>query len=194
MKILGTLLLLLACLSSAAQNNLLLLKIVKKSDLKIEKIKNYYVAIELDADKLPVKGSGSKLVFFSGFTDSQLKSCVNKDTIRLKNLSIDETFEHENTIGLKNEELVKNISNKMQVFSKIRVEQKASYNQKIEIYYTLLDAAYCVGNITQYDKEFIGYNGKILLIKEIYKIEHHRIPKNHTYDIMKEIDFNNTIW
>lgn len=176
--------------SSFSQNNLLLLKIEKNQDLKIDKSKEYYLAIELDSNNI-VLNSDSKLVYFSDFTDKHLFSYINRDSIRLKTFSNTETFNHENENGLKNSEVIKGNSKNMKKLMDIVINTPQLYKQKLKISYTIIHCNYCVGNIAKYDGDFIDYNGKIILVIDVLKLDNkYEIPKKNIYDIIKKIDFN----
>lgn len=198
MKLLYLKLLLFIGINVFSQNkngNLLLLKIDKKQNLKIDKYETSYFVIELDSNYLPInEDETSKIVLFKDFTDNHLFSCINKDSIRLKTFLADEKFDHDRHKGLHNAKLIENNLASMKKLLELNVKSSL-YDQRIKISYILMNCNYCVGSIAKYDKEFIGYNGKVILvIDELSIIKEYEIPKGSTYEIIKSIDFNHFLY
>lgn len=175
--------------------NLLLLKMHKTRDLKIDKEVTKYLVLELDLNFNLLKDQQlTSLVYFKDFTDQHYSSCVKKDSIPLMKLRKNDTFEHDNNYGLKNAEIIENNSEKMNHLLKL-VVKSALYNQKITVTYTVINCNYCIGDITKYDKEFIGHKNKVVLLSDNLIINNSiKIPKEKIYDIIKSIDFNNHLF
>lgn len=191
MKIIITqfLFLILTIVYSQENNNLLLLKITTHRDLQIDKSSTDLLVIELDENYKVIKGEFSKPVFIDNFTDSNMYSCIKKDSVKILTFNNSETFEQINKIGNKN---IKNINkniDKMRWLMDIKLKSK--YIKKIEIHYTLIKAKCCTGIIAKKDSEMLNYNGKIaLILSELIIDNNYLIPKDDEYDIIKAIDFN----
>jgi hypothetical protein len=180
------------CQSKA--NNLLLIKVDKFQELQIDKMKTFYYTIELDSNYSPLyKDEVSPLVYYENFADSHLFSCINHDTIRINRHTLDETFKHEGS-QIKNSEILKKNNSKMKKLMQMDISSSL-FNQKIIVSYSLIHCNYCVGDISEYDKNFLGYNGKIVMIIDDLKIiNDFTLPKENLSDIMKRLNFNDFIY
>ncbi|MDT4859195.1 hypothetical protein FQZ97_936950 [compost metagenome] len=169
----------------------MLLKIEKTSDLKIDKQKIQYLVLEIDSIFNPVKDSSLSMpVYFKDFTDSAIFSCAKKDSINLKTLVKEDTFDHDNNFGIKNFKMIETNSKKMNYLMKLDVTSSL-YNQEIHISYTLLNCNYCIGTITKYDSKYIDYTGDVILIIDNLVINNKKkISYENLYSFVKAIDFN----
>jgi hypothetical protein len=194
MRILILILCTIRSFSVSAQKSdgfLLLLKIDKVNNLKVDKIKSSYLAIELDSDyNLKKNTQISKPVYFKDFTDGNLFSCTQKDSIRLKTLISGDTFNHDNTLGNKNFNTIESSLNKMKNLMHLSIKSSL-YNQEVKISYILISCNYCIGVVAKYDANFIGYTGEaILVIDKLTVNGKYKLPDTNMYSIIKNIDFN----
>jgi hypothetical protein len=189
-KILKISLLLIGFVSfSQINGNLLLLKVYTERELEIDKYNTEYLLLELDCKNNIIKGETSKPVFIDEFTDSNIISCIKKDSIRIFSYNQNETFEHNIKIGVKNAKIITENSNKMNLLMEMNI--KSFYNKKIYIYYSLISADYCSSTIAKQEGNMLNYNGKITLILSELKINNDfLIPKDKQYEIIKAINFN----
>ncbi|MFP9112537.1 hypothetical protein ACLI1A_01255 [Flavobacterium sp. RHBU_3] len=157
--------------------------------MKIEKIKTYYLALELNEDKSRIKFLQTKRVAFDGFNDQNIISCLQKDSIELASYRTDTTFNHD-VIGTNNTELI-NSNVQMTHLAMLKINSSFFSNQKIKISYTLIRAHYCKGVIADRDLEIIGGRPEVILIIDELSIDNnYRVLPSDELEILKAIDFN----
>ncbi len=176
------------------KGNLLLIRAEVYRNLEIDSYKEVFHVIELTEDFSPLNDDKYSVpVYTDRFTDSQLSSCIAGDSIKLKTLSKNDAFTHANAKGVKNEQLINNLLDKMQYLMQMKVESEV-YDEKIKISYIIINCNYCIGPLANDDADRIGYKGKAALIIDSLTILEEVLPKEYKYDIIKKIDFNNIIY
>ena len=190
--------LLLSCFLGLAQEEkgkLLLFRIDILRDLKIEKKQFAYSVLELNDDASLKNTESSKRVFFDGFTDANIFSCIQKDSIQLTSLYQGDTFNHESQFQHNYNEVLKNVIKKMNPLIDISIRSKLIYNEKIKISYMLINAHYCKGKLAKRDSEIMNITDNVILIlDELTFDSEYQIPKENSFDIIKAINYNSFIY
>ncbi|MHA3787208.1 hypothetical protein ACX0HA_03290 [Flavobacterium hauense] len=195
MKLIKVIILLFGFLGLAQENTgeLLLLRVDIERNLQIDRETFGYFALEMKDGKLS-NDLKSVRVFFDGFTDANIISCIKRDSINLSSLFKDDSFEHETKYLNEYDHILKSNLPKMHELMKLDV-RSSLYNEKVKISYLVIKANYCRGIIAKRDSEMMGVeNDIILVIKPISFDSTYTIPKSYIYDIVKAINFNSFLF
>lgn len=193
---LSGILLLLGLISSAQEERgkLLLFKVDIKRDLKIEKEQFAYLVLEMN-EHGSLKNDGNSLrAFFDGFTDANIVSCVEKDSLRLVSFYKGDTFEHDKKFREEYSDSLKKLDREMNYFMTLNIKSNI-YAEKITISYILIDAHYCKGLLAKPDSKMMGIDNKVILIIDDLVIDgEYRIRKENMLTIIKALDYNSFIY
>ncbi|WP_294820184.1 hypothetical protein, partial [uncultured Flavobacterium sp.] len=142
----------------------------------------------------PNSNTKSIRAFFDGYTDENITSCIQKDSVRLATFYSGNNYKHEEKYFKQYSELLEKYVTKMQGLMTMNVKSSL-YNEKVKISYILMQAHYCKGIIAKKDLKIMGVEPEvILIIDEITFDTKFRIPREFTYDIIKAIDFNKFLY
>jgi len=198
MKVTLLYILLLSGLWSYAQEErgkLLLFRVDLERDLTIEKNKFAYLVLELDNKGNLKDNAKSERATFDGFTDSNIISCVDRDSIQLTSVYVGDTFEHEKIFQAKYLEVLEKFERKMNNFMNLNVKSDVIYNENIKISYILLNAHYCKGKLANRDSKMMDVGSNVvIIIDELIFDNVYKIPKEKMYDVVKAIDFNSFMY
>ena len=184
----------LSCLGQEDRGKLLLLKVDIERDLQIDSKQIIYLVLEMQIDGSVKNNSKSKHVFFNGFHDADIISCIKKDSIEIATGYSVDTYGHDNLYLRHYADIFDNNVEKMNYLMSLNVNSSL-YNEKLKISYVFMSAHYCKGASTRRDSEMIGIERDIILIiDELTFDTDYKISKENLYDVIKAINFNSFIW